>query len=1003
MQFRLLGPLEVDVGGEPIVIAAPKQRALLALLLLHHGERLSVDRIADALWGDAVPATATKTVQVYVAQLRKALGDGLLVTEPGGYRAELDGHGLDAVLFERLLDDGTRLLEEDDTAAARETLEAALALWRGSVLPDVPDENAARRLEEQRLLALERRIDADLALGRHDRVIGELQELVAREPLRERPRAQLMLALYRSGRQAEALDVYGDGRRRLVDELGLEPGPELQALERAILTQDATVAAPRPRRPLPNRGAGRRWGRVAGAGAAAVAAVAAVVAAALLIGNEDRPQAQSVRAGDFLAAIDARSYKIVDTVPTGRGPSTVTAGAGAVWTLNADDRTITRLDTATGERRTLGVGAIPTDFGFGLGSLWVGTAGSLRGAQFAGRAATGVVRLDPNTGIAADPIALPPARGVVSNGVAHHLAFAGGAAWMINPDFSLSRIEPARNEVAAALTHVTAVAVAGDGRRLWVLNDDRTIARVDPRTDRVVKRIRVPATDLSAIAVGAGAVWALDPGTGRLWRIEPNGQQLTIDVGTGADALAFGGGAVWVTNSLLGQVLRIDPLTDRVTRRIPLGGTPRDVTVVGDRVWVAVAGGAPAARPARLGGVRPVASPSCGPPLAGSATPRLLVASDLPLQAGLRFPVNQMAAAVVSVLRAHGFRAGKFPLAFQSCDDSIGRTQLFDAAKCAANARAYAATPALVGVIGPMNSECALAQVPIASRASLAVISPTTTAVDLTRPESVRDERRLRPTGIRTFARVVPPDDAEGAAEAVLMQRLGSRRPFVLHDGGWGAIYAEPAARALRRLHIPPAGVARWDWRRRHYEALARRVRAARADGVVICGLLDTDVGAVLRKVRPVLPAGAPVVGCEALLPVSLLFKRAGASARGVHVTRVGLATASLPPAGRELARRLGRDTDVMAIYAAAATEALLDAIAASDGTRASISAHLMQARREDSPIGPYAIDANGDPHPAPVSVFRLEQPGGSNAINSEDGARVLAPIVPPRRLWAGG
>lgn len=207
MQFRLLGPLEVDVGGEPIVIAAPKQRALLALLLLHHGERLSVDRIADALWGDAVPATATKTVQVYVAQLRKALGDGLLVTEPGGYRAELDGHGLDAVQFERLLDDGTRLLEEDDTAAARETLEAALALWRGSVLPDVPDENAARRLEEQRLLALERRIDADLALGRHDRVIGELQELVAREPLRERPRAQLMLALYRSGRQAEALDV----------------------------------------------------------------------------------------------------------------------------------------------------------------------------------------------------------------------------------------------------------------------------------------------------------------------------------------------------------------------------------------------------------------------------------------------------------------------------------------------------------------------------------------------------------------------------------------------------------------------------------------------------------------------------------------------------------------------------------------------------------------------------------------------------------------------------
>ena len=166
MEFRLLGALEVRDGDKQIVIAAPKQRALLALLLLHHDERVSVDRIADALWGEAVPATSTKAVQVYIAQLRKALGDGVVLTDASGYRVVLNGHSLDVVRFERLLNDGTRLLEEGDPEAARRALEEALALWQGPALPDLPDEDEGRRLEEERLLALQRRIDADLALGR---------------------------------------------------------------------------------------------------------------------------------------------------------------------------------------------------------------------------------------------------------------------------------------------------------------------------------------------------------------------------------------------------------------------------------------------------------------------------------------------------------------------------------------------------------------------------------------------------------------------------------------------------------------------------------------------------------------------------------------------------------------------------------------------------------------------------------------------------------------------
>jgi ABC-type branched-subunit amino acid transport system substrate-binding protein len=163
---------------------------------------------------------------------------------------------------------------------------------------------------------------------------------------------------------------------------------------------------------------------------------------------------------------------------------------------------------------------------------------------------------------------------------------------------------------------------------------------------------------------------------------------------------------------------------------------------------------------------------------------------------------------------------------------------------------------------------------------------------------------------------------------------------------------------------------------------------------------MDTGAGAMLRAARAVLPPGAPVVACDGLLPASVAFRKAGPAAAGVLVTRGGLSADRLPPAGRALARRLGRDTDVTAAYAAAATEALLAAIAASDGTRASVAAHLRATRRAQSPIGPYALDAVGDPRPAPVSVFRLERPGGSNAILSEEGARTLEPISPPPRLW---
>jgi DNA-binding SARP family transcriptional activator/tetratricopeptide (TPR) repeat protein len=245
MEFRILGPLEVRQDEKVLPLGGAKQRALLAILLLHANEVVSIDRLVDELWGDAAPESAIKTLQVHVSQLRKSLGDAdVLVTRPPGYLLRVEEGELDAERFERLVS-GAR---SQPPARAAAMLRDALALWRGPPLADLAYESFAQaeigRLEEQRAATLEGRVEAELALGRHADLIGELESLVARHPLRERLRGQLMLALYRSGRQAEALEVYRDTRRALVEELGIEPSRELQELERQILGQDASLEAP---------------------------------------------------------------------------------------------------------------------------------------------------------------------------------------------------------------------------------------------------------------------------------------------------------------------------------------------------------------------------------------------------------------------------------------------------------------------------------------------------------------------------------------------------------------------------------------------------------------------------------------------------------------------------------------------------------------------------------------------------------------------------------------
>ena len=226
MDVRLLGPFEVWEGEDRLPVGSGKQAALLALLALRRGEAFSNDRLVDALWDGHPPPTAPKNVQIYVSQLRKALGEGVIETRGGGYAAALERDQVDTMRFEALVERGSVLLADGDHAAAAGTLSEALALWRGPALADFAYAEFAQseiaRLEELRLGALEDRIDADLALGRHRQVIPELESLVRDQPLRERLREQLMLALYRSGRQADALDVYHDMRRRFGEELGIE-------------------------------------------------------------------------------------------------------------------------------------------------------------------------------------------------------------------------------------------------------------------------------------------------------------------------------------------------------------------------------------------------------------------------------------------------------------------------------------------------------------------------------------------------------------------------------------------------------------------------------------------------------------------------------------------------------------------------------------------------------------------------------------------------------------
>jgi DNA-binding SARP family transcriptional activator len=673
VEFRILGPLDVVEDGAPVALGAHKQRAVLAMLLLDRGEAVSVDRLSDGLWDERPPARAAKSIQVYVSQLRKALGPDVLQTRGRGYALSIEPESLDSVRFERMLDRGRELAASGEPRRAKQVLQEALELWRGPALADFAYEHFAQaeiaRLEDLKVATIEERVDADLALGRYAQLVPELESLVCQHPLRERLRGQLMLALYGSGRQAEALDAYAAARQTLVDQLGIEPGPALRELQARILAQDRDLAPPATPAALVRR---RRGGRLILAGGLALVAAAAA-AMLVALGDDDAPA---------------------------------------------------------------------------------------------------------------------------------------------------------------------------------------------------------------------------------------------------------------------------------------------------------------------LGAVRPLPSSFCSPlQFQAGSRPQLLVVSDQELQGPEAQLGNEIAGAVEYVLRQSRFRAGRYALAYQACDDATETEGGSASAKCARNAEEYAANPSVIAVIGPTLSTCAVVQLPITNRARggpVPMVSPSNTRVGLTRGglgAEPGEPGRYYPTGERSYVRLLPADDFEVAADAILAKRLGLRKVFVAAESGSSAI-ADAFRTVGRKLGLSIAGAVAWNADDPDsYPQLARKARRSGADGVFLAGPISAGGVDLLRALRAELPAHVALLATGGFsLPDPL--RDAGRAAEGLRVTVAGVAPAALRGRGKQvvagLERALEQAPGQFSVYAAQATELLLDAIARSDGTRRSLIRALFASSIHNGLLGDFAVTQSGDITSNHVTVYRV-------------------------------
>jgi YVTN family beta-propeller protein len=601
LEFRVLGPLEVRADGVAVRVGGPKQRALLAMLVLSANRVVSRERLVDELADDQPAEAADRTLAVQVSRLRKALGSGggesRLVARAPGYVLRVDAGELDLWIFERALADGRRALEEGDPERAADLLREGLSLWRGRPLADLEFEPFARveveRLEELRLSAVEERVDAELALGRHAAVVAELEALVAEHPLRERVRGQLMLALYRCGRQADALEAYRKGRSLLANELALDPSPRLRALEQAILRQDreldqpgaaaGAVAVsevaeraepaelPEPTKPerRPRRSQRRRFGVAAGL-------VALGIGLGLGLGFGGSTEGATVR-GDAVALVSPRGGGPTAVVPLTAAPSGLAVGFGSLWVSQYGNDAVTRIDLRTRSvRQTIQVGNGPIGIVATAGDVWVGNTLS-----------NTVSRIDPSadTVVQTIPVGHQPSA----------LAAARGSVWVANRgDGNVWRLDPRTGrKVSMVETGIGSNGLAIAGDTLWVSNDEiGTVTRVDARTGTVDDTIHVGDAP-TALVVDKRSVWVLDRLDASLTRVDPATDTVasTIPVGGNPSGLAMVDGAVWLTNASTGALARVDEHRLAVKPATLLGERPSALATSPAGLWVAVDAG----------------------------------------------------------------------------------------------------------------------------------------------------------------------------------------------------------------------------------------------------------------------------------------------------------------------------------------------------------------------------------------------------------------------------
>ena len=685
-----------------------------------------------------------------------------------------------------------------------------------------------------------------------------------------------------------------------------------------------------------------------------------------------RPEPRSTLAqiGNGIAALAGSDASVSALIESGTAPSNVAVGEGAVWVLNTERAVVTRIDPAT--KRVTGTfkpRGFPTDIAAGEGALWIGNG--------AGRGATGRAASTASTPGRTRPrtrSSCPGARPFPNWGLPG-IVVGAGAVWAINPDGTISRID-ADTGRRVANVDIEADGLAASGDEIWVL-DGQAAVRIDPRTNKPGQRVEIGSPVLSAIAVGGGYVWVTAEQDGLLWRIEPGPDPASrsIDVGVGVTYVAYGAGAAWTANYVDGIVTRVDPAKARVTSRTRIGAAQALAAGAGS-AWVSTAG-------ATAAGTLP---DTCGELSSTVPDPDVLIVSDLPLQGRLgigpardggRHPPRPAAArppgralhrrlSVVRRLDRAVRELGEPPLRGER--ERVRRSgrpgrddrplQLALRADRDPDPQPGAGRPA--GDHQPVEHAC----------------RPDTPG-NAPPGDGWRGEPDVYyPTGERNYARVVGNDNLHGGSLATLARRLGLRGVYVLDDGDyWQYALADPFRNAAKRLGVRIAGSATYDPRAESYAALVDRIARSGADGVVLGGDPFEGGDKVVQALRARFGKRLTIMGSFFFAFVPDVLETVGPAALGMYVGTADIPRKALPlnAAGRQFAEDLGgASNEPWTLEAGQAMEVVLDAIARSDGTRASVIEAMLATKVKRGILGTFGFDENGDITPAQVPIIRI-------------------------------